>query len=143
MQKLNWLINGARLRFLNAGQDSVQDERCRLKNKKLDLWLKPWSQTSSYNLDFEPSVPCNSELLKQSKSSRWKMFFKRGIASLKNFAMFTLLRWGLFVMHMQAFKPATFSKRDYSTGFSCGYCEIFKSSFFIVHLRWMLLAVLP
>ena len=74
--------------------------------------------------------PCNSEPLKQSKSSHLKMFFKR--VSRKNFTMFTGKRmcWGLFAINLWAFKSATFLKRDYNTGFSCGYCELFKCSFF-------------
>ena len=37
----------------------------------------------------------------------------------------------------------TFLKRDYNTGVSCGYCEVFKNSFSIKHLWWLLLTVLP
>ena len=36
-----------------------------------------------------------------------------------------------------------FSRRDSNTGVSCGYCEIFKNSFFIENLQWLLLKVLP
>ena len=130
MQKLNWLIKVILLRFLNVGRDSVQDKRWWLKNKKLYLWVGLWSLTSSYNLDLEPLGPCNSELLKHSKRSLSQMFFK--IGSLKNFPIFTgkHLRWGLFLIKMQAFRPATFLRRDVNTGVSCGYCEIFKNSIF-------------
>ena len=34
-------------------------------------------------------------------------------------------------------------KRDSNSGVSCGYCEIFKNSFFIKNLWWLLLKVLP
>ena len=53
------------------------------------------------------------------------MFFK--IGSYKNLAIFTgkYLGWGLFLIKLQAFRPATFLKRDSNTGVSCGYCEIF------------------
>ena len=34
-------------------------------------------------------------------------------------------------------------KRDSNTGVSCGYCEIFKSCFFIEHFWWLVLTVLP
>ena len=65
--------------------------------------------------------------------------------SLKYFAIFTRkhLCWGLFLVKLQAFKPAKFLKREFKKGVSCVYCEIFKSSFFIEHLRWLLLTVLP
>ena len=54
------------------------------------------------------------------------MFFK--IAVLKNYAIFTgkHLGWSLFLINLQTFT-------------SCEYCEVFKSSFFIEHLRWLLL----
>ena len=38
MWKLNWLIESNCLRFLNTGQDLVQNQGCWLKNNKLDLW---------------------------------------------------------------------------------------------------------
>ena len=49
------------------------------------------------------------------------MFFE--ISSLKSFAIFTgkHLGWGLFLMKLQAFRPATFLKSDSNTGASCGY----------------------
>ena len=114
-----------------------------LKTKKLDLCLRLWSLTPSYNLDLEPLGPCNSEPLKKSKSSRSQMFSE--ISSNKNFVIFTgkHLCWGLFLIKLQAFRPATFLKRDSNTGVSCGYCEIFKNSFFRENLRWLLLTVLP
>ena len=114
-----------------------------LKTKKLDLCLRLWSLTPSYNLDLEPLGPCNSEPLKKSKSSRSQMFFEK--SSIKNFAIFTRkhLRWSLFLIKLQAFRPATFLKRSSNTCISCGYCELFKNSFFKQNLRWLLLAVLP
>ena len=101
--------------------------------------LKP----DAYNLDLEPLGPCNSEPLKKSKSSRSQMFFE--LSRIKNFAIFTgkHLCSGLFLIKLQAFRPATFLKRDSNTGVSCGYCEIFKNSFFRENLRWLLLTVLP
>ena len=70
------------------------------------------------------------------------MFFK--IDSLKSFAIFTgkHLCWGLFLIKLQTFRPATFLKRDSNTGVSCAYCEIFKNSFFIEILWWLLLKAL-
>ena len=43
----------------------------------------------------------------------------------------------------RAFRPATFLKGDPNTGVSCGYCALFKNSFFKENLRWLLLTVLP
>ena len=73
---------------------------------------------------------------------------------LKNFALFTgkHLCWSLFLIHLQAFRPATFLERGSSMCFpvniatptqvfSCAYCEIFKNSFFIKHLWWLLLFI--
>ena len=60
------------LKFLNAGLDSLEDKRCRLKNK---------------NLDLKPLRPCNSERLKKLKSSSLEMLWK--IGSIKIFAIFT------------------------------------------------------
>ena len=101
-----------------------------LKTKKLGLWLGSWILTTSYNLNLEPLDPCDSEPLKTVQSSRSQIFFE--IGSLKNFAIFTgkHLCWGFFLIKMQAFRPATFLKRDSNTNISCGYCEIFRSSFF-------------
>ena len=131
-----------RLRFSNA---SLGDGfgSCLLKNKKLDLWVRPWSLTPSHNLGLETFGLCNSESLKKSKSSRSQMFFE--ISSIKNFAIFTgkHLCWGLGLIKLHACRPATFLKRDSNTGVSCGYCEIFKNSFFKENLRWLLLTVLP
>ena len=131
---------GIRLRLLKAGQGDGLGS-CQLKNKKLVLWLRSWSLTPSYILDLEPLGPCNSEPLKKSKSSRSQMFSE--ISSNKNFVIFTgkHLCWGLFLIKLQAFRPATFLKRD--SGVSCGYCELYKNIFFIENLRWLLLTVLP
>ena len=97
-----------------------------LKTKKLDLWLRPWSLTPSCNLDLEPLGPCNSEPLKQSKSSRSQIFFET--SSLKDFTIFTgkHLCWGLVLVKLQAFNIFT----DSNSGVSCGYCKIFKNIFF-------------
>ena len=53
------------------------------------------------------------------------------------------LCWGLFLIKLQAFRPVTFLKRDSNTGVSCEYCKIFKNSFFMEHLRLLLLVLLP
>ena len=76
------------------------------------------SLTSSYNLDLEPLGPCNSEPFK--------------IESFKIFAVFTgkHLCWGLFLKKLQTFRLPTFLKSDSNTGVSCGYCRIFKNTFY-------------
>ena len=55
------------------------------------------------------------------------MFFK--IGAHENFAIFTgkHLCWSLFLIKLQAF--------------SCGYCEVLGTVFFIEHLLWLLLKV--
>ena len=67
------------------------------------------------------------------------MFFKIGV--LKNFVIFTgkHLRWSLFCIKQQAFRPATLMKQTPSQVVSCEYYEIFKNKFFIEHLQWLLL----
>ena len=67
--------------------------------------------------------------MKQPKSSRSQLFLE--ISSLKKFAILSrkLLCWGFFLIKLQAFRPATFLKRDSNTGVSCGYCEILKTDF--------------
>ena len=40
-------------------------------------------------------------------------------------------------------RSATLLKRDPKTGVSCEYCKIFENRFFIEHLRWLLLTILP
>ena len=101
----------------------------KLKNKKLDLWVGPWSLTPSYNLNLETLDWCNSEPMKKSKSSRSQLFFE--LNRIKNLAIFTgkNLWSGLFLIKLQTFRPAAFLKQDSNTGVSCGYCEIFKNSF--------------
>ena len=71
------------------------------------------------------------------RSSRMQMFFK--IDALKKLAicMEEHLRWCLFSMNLQNCRPSTLLKRDSKQLFSCEYCETFKSSFFIEHLRWL------
>ena len=56
------------------------------------------------------------------RRSHWRCSIKKAVH--KNFAIFTRkhLYWDLFL------------KRDPSTGVSCGYCKIFKTSYFEKHL---------
>ena len=50
------------------------------------------------------------------RSGRLQMFFKIGV--LKHFTIFTgkHLSWRLFLLKLQAFRPATILKRDSNTG---------------------------
>ena len=113
-----------------------------LKTKKLDLWLRPWSLTPSCNLDLEPLGPCNSEPLKQSKSSRSQIFFET--SSLKDFTRFTgkHLCWGLVLIKLQAFRPTTFLETPTQV-FPVVIVKFLRTAFFIENLRWLLLTVLP
>ena len=54
---------------------------------------------------------------------------------LKTFAIFTWkqLCWSLFLTMLQAYY-----KETYTQVCSCEYCKIFKNSFFIKHLLWLL-----
>ena len=71
------------------------------------------------------------------KSSRSQMIFK--IAVLKNFTKLTgqKLCWSLFLIKLQALRPATLSKRNsleismdtLTQLFSCQICKIFKNTF--------------
>ena len=45
----------------------------------------------------------------------------------------------LFLVKFQASKPVTLSIETPTQVVSCEYCEMFKNSFFIEHLRWLLL----
>ena len=64
-----------------------------------------------------------------------EVFLKNG--ALKNFAIFTgkHLYWSLFLIKLQAFRPATLLNRGSNTGVSCEICEIFKNIYFEEHLR--------
>ena len=136
------MIKDIRLRFSNAGRGNGLGS-WQLKNKKLDLWLRHWSLTPSYNLDLEHLDPCNREPSKKSKSSRSQMFTE--ISSIKKLAIFIgkHLCCVLFLIKLQAFRPATFLKRGSNRDVSCVFCELFKKKFFIENLRWLLVTVIP
>ena len=108
-----------------GGRDGLSS--CKLKNKKLDLWVRLWNLTPSYNL--RPLGRCNSELLKKSKSSRSQIIFE--INSFKNFAKFTgkHLFWGLFLIKLQAFRPATFLKRTPTQVFPVDFVNFLRTAF--------------
>ena len=69
------------------------------------------------------------------------MFFK--VSNIKNSAIFTgkHMCWGLSLIKLQVERSATFLKLDSNTGVSSGYYKVFKNSFLIQHLRWLLLTV--
>ena len=57
------------------------------------------------------------------------MYFR--IDALKDFAIFTEkhLCWSLFLINIQAWRPATLLKRDSNIGVFCEICEIFHNTF--------------
>ena len=70
----------------------------------------------------------------ESRSSHRRCSAKKVV--LKNFAVFTRKRlyWSLFLIKLQAFRPATVLKSTPTQTFSCEYCEILKSIYFEKHL---------
>ena len=67
------------------------------------------------------------------------MFCKKGV--LKNFV--NLTRKNLCQSFIFAgFRPATLLKKRLRTGVFCQFWEIFKNTFFIEHLQWLLLPIL-
>ena len=65
-----------------------------------------------------------------SRSSRQSC--SREKAVLENFAIFTgkHLRGSLFLIELQAWRPATVLKETPTKMFFCGYCENFKKTYF-------------
>ena len=67
------------------------------------------------------------------------------VGVLRNFPIFTgkHLCWGLFLINLQALGPTTLFKRDFITGVSREYCEIFTNTnnFLYRTLRLLLLLV--
>ena len=63
--------------------------------------------------------------------------FQRGV--LKNFAILIRkhLCWSLFLIRLQAFRPATLLKRD--TLKQMFFCNFLRAAFLIEHLWWLLL----
>ena len=47
----------------------------------------------------------------------------------------------LFFNNVAGLKPGAYPKRDSGTGVSYEFCEIFKNTFFIEYLRWLLLVI--
>ena len=74
------------------------------------------------------------------RSSRPEMFCNKDV--FKNFKKFTgkLLRHTSFLNKVAGIKAATLLKKEtLAQVLSCGFCEIFKNTYFIEHLRWLLL----
>ena len=68
------------------------------------------------------------------RSNRSQIFFK--IDFLKNFAG-KYLCWSIFLLKLQAWRPATLLRRDSNTG------VFFRNTFFTEYLRWILLKLNP
>ena len=89
------------------------------------------------------SEPNSSDLtrpnLQKARSSRPEVFCKKAV--LRNFAKFTGkdLCQRLFFNKVSGLRLQLYLKRDLAQVFSCEFCEIFKKTFFIEHLQWLLL----
>ena len=80
--------------------------------------------------------------LEQFIGNHLQMFSKIGV--LKNLTMFTgkHLCWSLFFNKVADHNHATLLKnRLQHRCFFCDYCDLFKNSFCIEHLKWLFLAV--
>ena len=53
---------------------------------------------------------------------------------LENFAIFTGKQLGFLFNKVASLQARNFLKKDSNTGVSCGYCEIFKTTYFEKHL---------
>ena len=76
-------------------------------------------------------------LVSSYRSSRPEVFYKLGF--LKSFVKFTRkhLCWNLFFNKVAGLKPEK-KKQNPTKVFSCEFCKISKSIYFIEHLRWLL-----
>ena len=99
-----------------------------------------WTQKSDavIQLDLKPLGLGISEPLKQLGSSRSQIFFKVG--SLRNVHRKHLC-WNLFLKKLQAGSLATLLKSDSNTNVFLP--KFLRAAFFIEHLPWLLLPVLP
>ena len=72
------------------------------------------------------------------RSSHLQMFLKIGV--IKTFSIFTEkhLCWSLLPINLKTKGLHLYKKEPATQQFSCEYCKIFKNSFFIGHLRWLL-----
>ena len=75
----------------------------------------------------------------KGRSSLPDVFCIEGV--LRKFAKFTgkYLRQSLFFNKIAGLRPAALLEKALTQVFSCEFYEIFKNSFFIEHLRWLLL----
>ena len=81
----------------------------------------------------------HSSILRNCKSSCTQMFFEKGVP--ENLAAYTRkhMSWSPFLIKLQAWNPAFLSKGTPTHVFSCKYCEIFKNSFFMDRIGWLIL----
>ena len=81
-------------------------------------------------------------MIKISRSIRSQMLLN--IGDLKIFGNFTgkRLRWSLFKIKLQVFKPVILSKRDSNTGVFLSNYRNFKNTFLIENLRSLLLNIM-
>ena len=68
-----------------------------------------------------------------------QMFFKTDV--LKNFEIFTRKRlcWSVFLIKLQALRPAHVLKRDSKTGAFVNIAKFLRTACFVEYLRWLLL----
>ena len=101
-------------------------------------FAKLWSEECSYKTSFQK---CRSSRLQMFfRSSHPEVFCKRGV--LRNFTKFTgkHLCWSPFLIQLEVMKDCSFNKKGNPTQvFSCEYHKVFKNSFFMEHLWWLLL----
>ena len=84
------------------------------------------------------NVWMNNFALRYSEAAVHRFFFK--ISFFKNFAIFTEkhMGWNLFLKKLLVWRAATWLKRGSNTGIFLWVLRIFKSSFFMEHLWWLL-----
>ena len=112
----------------------MSQEKAPLTKSKPPIFSTSWNRnTVSWNLYWCYSSTCEVDWLKQSPS------VKRGV--LRNFAKFPEKHMcqSLFFNKVAGLRPATLLKRD-STGAFCKFCNIFKNTYVIEHLRQLILA---
>ena len=124
------------LRFSNPGWYWVWGKRNQLKNEKLDLWC---CIIQSRTWTFSPIMtvnPWNSQ-----KAAIHRCFSTGVVLNILQYSQHTgkHLCLGL-LLRMQGYN---FRKKRLQHGCFLWYCKIFKYSFFIERLWWLLLIVLP
>ena len=97
---------------------------CSMVSKKLSLWLK---KIVCVTANITRKSHC-LKTLRLIRSNRREMFCKRGV--LKKFAKYT----GKHQCQSLFFKNKTLAQV-----FFCEFCKILNNTFFIEHLRWLLL----